>query len=98
MVYGKVGGAWTRDKWDGNDGISGTVTGTFNRTGWMVGIGLEYAFWDNFSAKLEYDYLMFPSISPTLSTTGTLSVEGTSDVKLNTQLVKFGLNYRFNSF
>jgi outer membrane immunogenic protein len=96
MVYGKVGGAWTRDKWDGDDGIGGTVTGTFNRTGWVFGVGLEYAFWNNLSAKLEYNYLMFPSISPTLTTSGTLSTEGTSDIKLNTHLVKLGLNYRFN--
>ena len=41
---------------------------------------------------------MFRSISPTLTTTGTLSVSGTSDIKLRTQIVKLGLNYRFNTF
>lgn len=98
LVYGKVGGAWTRDKWDGTDGTGGTVTGKFNRTGWMVGAGAEYAIWNNWSAKLEYNYLMFPSITPTLTTTGTLTVVGTANVKLNTHIVKAGLNYRFTAF
>jgi outer membrane immunogenic protein len=98
LVYGKVGGAWTRDKWDGTDGTGGTVTGDFTRSGWMLGAGVEYALWNNWSAKLEYNYLMFGSISPTLTTTGTLSVSGTSDIKLRTQIVKLGLNYRFNTF
>lgn len=98
LIYGKVGGAWTRDKWDGTDGTGGTVTGNFTRSGWMLGAGLEYAIWDNWSAKLEYNYLRFGSITPTLTTTGTLSVAGTSDVKLNTHIVKAGLNYRFNIF
>lgn len=99
LAYGKVGGAWTRDKWDGNDGIGGTATGTFNRNGWLLGVGAEYALWNNWSAKLEYDYLMFGSISPTLATTGGLTTTGTAtDVKLNTQIIKAGLNYRFNTY
>lgn len=98
LVYGKLGAAWTRDKWDGDDGAGGTVTGTANRTGWLFGVGYEYAFWDNFSVKVEYNYMHFPSVTPTLTTTGTLTVEGTTDVKADVQLVKVGLNYRFNAF
>src|SRR5690348_5849839 len=26
LVYAKIGGAWTRDKWDANDGTGGTAT------------------------------------------------------------------------
>jgi outer membrane immunogenic protein len=98
LIYGKVGAAWTRDKWDGNDGTGGTVTGNFSRHGWLLGAGVEYAFWNNWSAKLEYNYLMFGTIMPTLTTTGTLTVAGTSDVKLNTHIVKAGINYRFGPF
>ena len=98
LVYGKVGAAWTRDKWDGNDGIGGTVTATSNRTGWMLGAGVEYAIWENLSAKVEYNYLMFPDVTPSFTTTGTLAVAGTSSVELKTQIVKAGLNYRFGVF
>jgi len=98
LLYGKVGAAWTRDKWDGNDGAGGTVTATSNRTGWMLGAGVEYAIWQNISAKLEYDYLMFSGVTPSFATAGGLAVVGTSSVSLRTQIVKAGLNYRFNAF
>lgn len=98
LIYAKGGGAWTRDKWDGNDGAGGTVSATSNRSGWLLGAGVEYAFLGNWSAKLEYDYLMFPSVTPTFTTTGGLAVIGTSSIKARTQLLKAGLNYRFNAF
>jgi outer membrane immunogenic protein len=98
LVYGKVGGAWTRDKWDGNDGAGGTVTSKTNRSGWMLGAGVEYALWSNWSAKLEYNYLRFGAVTPSFTTTGGLGVVGTADVKLSTHIVKAGLNYRFNAF
>ena len=98
LVYGKIGGAWTRDKWDGNDGTGGTVTSDTNRSGWMLGAGVEHALWSNWSAKLEYNYLMFGAITPTFTTTGGLAVVGTGDLKLQTHIVKAGLNYRFIDF
>jgi outer membrane immunogenic protein len=33
LVFGKGGAAWTRDKLDASDGIGGTGTGRFSRTG-----------------------------------------------------------------
>ena len=30
-----------------------------NRVGWTVGAGVEWAFWNNWSVKAEYDYLDF---------------------------------------
>ena len=98
LVYGKVGGAWSRDKWSGNDGLGGSLSATSNRSGWMLGAGVEYAFLGNWSAKLEYDYLMFPSVTPTFATAGGLTVVGTSSIKANTQILKAGLNYRFTAF
>ena len=95
LLYAKVGAAWTRDKWDADDGIGGTATATSDRTGWLLGAGYEYAFWDNLSVKIEYNYMKFKEVSPTFTTAGSLSVEGSANVKLDTQIVKVGLNYRF---
>ncbi len=61
LVYAKGGGAWV-----GNNnltllnvGTGGTVAfGTSSsNTGWVVGGGLEYAFFNNWTAKVEYDYV-----------------------------------------
>jgi outer membrane immunogenic protein len=95
LIYGKGGAAWTRDKYDITDGVGGFANGSFNRTGWMLGAGLEYAFWNNLSAKIEYNYLSFKSIDENLTTGGGLTTTPAS-VKLDAHLVKLGVNYRFN--
>ncbi len=94
LIYGKAGGAWTRDKYDITDGIGGFANGKFNRTGWLLGAGVEYAFWNNLSAKVEYNFLSFKSINETLTTGGGLAAT-TPSVGLKTHLVKVGLNYKF---
>lgn len=94
LVYGKGGVAWTRDKWDITDGVGGFANGTFNRTGWLLGAGIEYAFWNNWSGKLEYNYLHFKSIDEVLTTGGGLTATPAS-VSLTTHLLKLGLNYHF---
>ncbi len=94
LIYAKGGAAWTRDKFDLTDGIGGFANGTFNRTGWLLGAGVEYALWNNFSAKVEYNYLHFRSINETLTTGGGLTAT-TASVGLKSHLVKVGLNYKF---
>ena len=60
MFYAKGGAAWAGDKYSAdlpafNEHIATTVT----RPGWTVGGGVEWAFWENWSAKVEYDYYDF---------------------------------------
>jgi len=92
LFYGKAGGAWTRDKFDVTASDGSTGTGAFSRTGWMAGAGVEYAFTNNVTAKLEYDYLDFGAINEQLTTTGALAA-APSIVKLHTSIVKIGINY-----
>jgi outer membrane immunogenic protein len=94
LVYGKGGGAWTRDKLSANDGLGGTASGNFNRTGWTAGAGIEYAFWQNLSVKLEYNFLRFGGINEQPATTGNLGVTP-AVIKLDMQTLMLGLNYRF---
>lgn len=94
LVYGKGGLALAQDQSSLTDLGGNTATDTFLRTGWTVGGGLEYALDDNWSAKIEYDYLGFGSQSMNFSTitpTATL----TPNASLNVQEIKAGLNYRF---
>ncbi len=54
--------------------------------GWTVGAGMEFGLTQQWSAKLEYLYLSYADRS--------YSISGTS-VGLDTNVVRFGVNYRF---
>jgi len=81
---------------------SGAVFNNNNdtRTGWMIGVGLEYGAWGNWSWKLEYNHMdfgnrdiHFDNTFPTLCVGCRLVRDIDFDRQIN--VVKFGLNYRF---
>lgn len=94
LIYAKAGGAWTQEKYNFMV-LGATATGSVDRTGWLVGVGVEYAFAGNWSAKLEYNYMDMGSKLVTLTTTGGL-VATPANVDLIVQTLKAGINYRFN--
>jgi outer membrane immunogenic protein len=97
LIYGKGGAAFTRDRLDANlaGPVPGTATGSFDRTGWLAGAGVEWAFWGNWSVKAEYDYMGFGSLNEAnFTTTGGLAV-APATVKLNVQTATVGINYKF---
>jgi outer membrane immunogenic protein len=63
------------------------------RTGWVLGVGLEYAFWNNWTAKLEYNYMDFGSNDFPVGLAPFVS-----HVDANVQTVKFGINYKFGGW
>ena len=68
LLYAKAGAAWARDNYDieAKPGFPLRPTdfeARETRTGWTVGAGVEYAFWNNLSARLEYDFCDFGSRS-----------------------------------
>jgi outer membrane immunogenic protein len=56
LVYGKVGGAWADISVSSPFGFVG---GAGTASGWVVGVGAEYAFQNNWSAKVEYNHADF---------------------------------------
>jgi outer membrane immunogenic protein len=71
LVYGKVGGAWAHATANLSasvisPGVGGGIAGTVtqNVSGWMLGVGTEYALWSNWTAKVEYNMMDFGSDSP----------------------------------
>jgi outer membrane immunogenic protein len=88
MIYGKGGGAWMDVDYTGTIG-AGSVTTSDTRGGWMVGVGLEWMFAPQWSAKVEYNYLDFGSNNVTFPALGTAA---TIDNQVN--LFKVGLNYK----
>jgi outer membrane immunogenic protein len=93
LVYGKGGVAFADDKSSLNDTFGGSASTNNTRTGWTAGVGLEYAFYQNWSAKLEYDYLGFGSQTLNLPTAAFPTYA--SSASLNVQEIKAGINYKF---
>ena len=57
--------------------------------GWTVGAGVEYAFTDSWSGRLEYRYTDFQSASFTTPALGTFKN------RLNENQVLLGISYKF---
>jgi outer membrane immunogenic protein len=115
MLYGKGGVAWehSRDSiqslfgWGtpGSICFSGVFvacnpSGTDTSPGWTVGVGLTYAFTDNWSAGIEYDHYGFGSHSVTLSDPNVAFGGQSAPITVSQRIdaVKLTLDYRFNLF
>ena len=57
LAYAKGGAAWADDRYTAT--YYGPLDGSEMRSGWTLGAGLEWAFAENWSARLEYDYFDF---------------------------------------
>lgn len=99
LLYVKGGGAWAQGNSSGNvfdaagTFIESTSTST-DRSGWVVGVGVEWGFAPNWSAKLEYDHLDFGSTNVTINTS--LATQSFVRSTETIDMVKAGVNYRFN--
>jgi outer membrane immunogenic protein len=96
LFYGKGGVAWSNDKYSVTGVFQGTpfdAEGLGMRTGWTAGAGVEWAFADDWSARLEYDYYDFGRANVLMSdaTNGFASIV---TYRQSAQMVKLGLNFR----
>lgn len=95
LLYGKGGAAWVNeDHWQEFNGVKDTNVVGAMRLGWSAGLGFEYAFWDHWTAKIEYNYWDFGSHRyPFVATAdGRLFP---SDIVQKVQTVQVGINYKF---
>jgi len=94
LVYGKAGGAWVRDDHTKID--TGLLEGlaSVTRSGWLVGGGVEYALWNNWSVRLDYSYMGFGTQRVMLANPLD-GVPAPFDIKQNLQTLMVGLNYKF---
>jgi outer membrane immunogenic protein len=98
LVYGKGGAVWANNKYDLTSAdilLLPTFNGNETRWGWMVGAGVEYAFFDNWSAKIEYNYLPFNKTSNLQFTDSTGQFLLNTGIQQQLHLVKVGINYRW---
>jgi outer membrane immunogenic protein len=66
---------------------------SINRVGWTVGGGAEYGFAPGWSLKAEYLHVDFGTSGCAISNCSAFSI---ANVPLRTEIVRAGLNYRFN--
>jgi len=94
LFYAKGGAAMASDKYSAIGTFLGTpydLEGTESRWGWTAGAGIEWAFWHNWSLRLEYDYYGLGSRSVTLIDANTGNI-GPENINQTIQVVKVGLN------
>jgi outer membrane immunogenic protein len=108
LFYGKAGGGWVGNNdvtiTNLNTGVSvscaslGTLSSCSNNAGgWLVGAGFEYAFTNNWTVKLEYDYLGLGNRTFVVPATAPILANDTfTSGNRNVQMVKVGFNYLFN--
>jgi opacity protein-like surface antigen len=88
LVYGKFGGGWVHSTAEVN-AFGQTWNGSSTKDGWLVGAGVEYGFKPHWTVSLEYNYLALANW--TSATVPAISLN--RDV----QMVKAGINYKFES-
>jgi outer membrane immunogenic protein len=98
LFYATAGGAFANVQ----TALNG-VTTTHTRTGWTAGLGAEYAFADNWTAKIEYLYVDLGNKAVTCTATvGVCAPPAVGVGPINVQagltenLVRAGVNYKFN--
>src|SRR5215831_3402205 len=92
LVYGKAGAAWAHSSANINSsvvipgvgGIGGGGTIDQTVSGWVLGVGTEYALGGNWTAKVEYNMMDFGNNNPFADNTF--------------HVFKTGINYRFGGF
>jgi outer membrane immunogenic protein len=96
LVYGKAGVVWGHFDYSfSEDGVvEDTASATL--TGMLIGLGLEYAFTPNWSAKFEADYLGFPTKVIQINEPTDIGEPFVNETVSSQQVIfKFGVNYRF---
>jgi opacity protein-like surface antigen len=98
LIFGKFGAAWANDGHQIQIALPpGILVFSTNelRWGWVFGLGVEYAFTNHWSAKIEYDYMDMGTHAQRFTDSMTGSILIDSDIRQRLNIVKVGVNYRF---
>jgi outer membrane immunogenic protein len=103
LVYGKGGVSWggfnfrESEIGPGSDGFY--ETGSRTLPGLLIGVGMEYAFLGNWTAKIEYNYIAYAQTEIGFNEyTGGVLIPGdhfSESFGATKQIIKFGVNYKF---
>ena len=95
LFYGTTGGAFANMQTT----FSG-ITTAHTEVGWTLGAGVEWAFYNNWTAKFEYLFVGLNTMDAACSTTVCTANNGGALVPFSVisseRLVRAGVNYKFN--
>ena len=92
LWYLKGGGGWVRNTATITDLTTlGSVSASNTNSGWVAGVGAEWAWNGPWSAKIEYDHVELDNFSSAVP----FIAADRFTVSRNIDMVKFGINYRF---
>jgi outer membrane immunogenic protein len=90
LPYVTAGGAYGNVKATATLPILGLSSSeSSSQFGWTFGAGFEYAFLENWTAKLEYLYVDLGSFNP-------LPAPAVNNISFRENIVRVGLNYKFS--
>ena len=93
LIYAKGGGAWVQNSATLTNLTTGaSVSGSNTNSGWMAGVGAEWAFSGPWSAKVEYNHVWLDNFSVGASS---IIAGDRFNVSRDIDMVKVGVNYRF---
>jgi outer membrane immunogenic protein len=102
LFYVKGGGGWVGSNeitlTNATTGTSISGSNSSTNSGWLVGVGIEYGFAPNWTAKVEYDFLGLTNSSFTVPAgvagfpNGDIITTNNRDI----QMLTVGFNYLFN--
>jgi len=91
LLYGKGGWAWVKNSATITNLTTGdAISVSRSNNGWLAGVGPEYAFTRNWTARIEYEYIGLDSVSG-----GGILANQNITASRDIQLVTFGVNYKF---
>jgi outer membrane immunogenic protein len=96
LFYGTAGGAFANMQT-----VFNGVTTTHEQAGWTAGAGIEWAFAENWTAKVEYLFVDLGNTNFNCATPGCVAANGgpiTGTVSLTENLVRAGVNFKFNGW
>jgi outer membrane immunogenic protein len=95
LVYGTAGGAFTDLRInESNPNVGNGAVETHQFSGWTAGVGYEWGFFPNWSAKFEYLYADFGKANYfAIAPTGCCTFQTTH---LTDNMVRLGINYRID--
>jgi opacity protein-like surface antigen len=99
LVYAKAGAAWANTTYNLNGNTFNVTLGTgsanVTTSGWVAGVGLEYALTNHWTTSFEYDHVGLGSVIVPFPTVATINSQ-IIGVAQSIDTIKLGLNYKFD--